>query len=225
MATLILSLGGSVIAPDKVDVEFLIKFRQIVLDYVAKGNRMIMVTGAGAIGRKYIGYTQEVNADVLEEDLDWVGIAATKLNAEMVRVMFGDNAYKDVVTNPTAPIKTDRKIIVGSGWIPGCSTDKDAVLLAENFKAKTVVNMTNVDYVYDKNPAKFKDAKAIPKMSWEDMTYLVGDKWTPGANLPFDPIASKKAEELGLKVVILGQDLDNFKKFLEGKKFKGTVIE
>jgi len=44
--------------------------------------------------------------------------------------------------------------------------------------------------------------------------------------MPFDPIASKKAEELGLKVVILkGDNFENLERYFAGRDFVGTVIE
>ena len=64
------------------------------------------------------------------------------------------------------------------------------------------------------------------KITWSDFRDLVGDEWIPGMNVPFDPIASKRAQALGLSVVVLkGTDLENFKNFLEDKSFKGTLIE
>ncbi|MDD4333294.1 MAG: UMP kinase, partial [Patescibacteria group bacterium] len=48
--------------------------------------------------------------------------------------------------------------------------------------------------------------------------------WSPGLNMPFDPIASRKAQELNLQVIIAGKNLKNLKNILEDKKFKGTVI-
>jgi len=33
------------------------------------------------------------------------------------------------------------------------------------------------------------------------MRKLVGDKWIPGVNVPFDPIATIRASELGLTVI------------------------
>ena len=45
-------------------------------------------------------------------------------------------------------------------------------------------------------------------------------------NAPFDPIAAKKAQALGVRVAIMsGSDLDNVKNFLEEKDFLGTVVE
>jgi len=93
-------------------------------------------------------------------------------------------------------------------------------------KADTLVNLSNIEYVYDKDPNKFKDARKLEKVSWKEFRKIVGNEWKAGMNLPFDPVASKEAEKVGLKVVIMkGTELDNFNNFLEDKVFKGTVID
>ena len=85
--------------------------------------------------------------------------------------------------------------------------------------------MSDISYVYDKEPKNNYDARPIKEMSWKELRKLVGDKWDPGLNVPFDPIAAKEGEKLGLKIIILkGTDLDNLKKFLDGKEFNGTII-
>jgi uridylate kinase len=220
----VLSLGGSIIVPEKIDVEFLKKFREIILDFIKKGNKVAIVAGGGHTCRVYQNASKEI-AEVSQEDLDWIGIKTTKLNAELVRAVFAEHAYEEVIDNPTEKIKTDKPIIVGSGWMPGCSSDKDTVLLAVNLGMDTVVNLSNIEYVYDKDPKKHKDAEKIEKMSWKQMQEIVGTEWVPGANLPFDPEATKEAAKEGLKVVIMkGTDLENLKNFLEGKEYKGTTI-
>ncbi|MBU4332432.1 UMP kinase [Patescibacteria group bacterium] len=237
MKTLIISLGGSIIipAPDKVDVKFLKKFRQLILDYTKRGNRAAIITGGGKINKLYNGFAQKI-AKIKPIDLDWLGISFTRANAELVRSIFGDYAYEKIITDPTKKIpargwsasggKTNKKIIIGCGWKPGCSSDKDAVLIAKNLGAKTIVNLTNIDYVYTADPRKVKDAKPIKKMTWDEYKKLIGGKWIPRMNSPFDPIAAKLAAKLKLEVAIMkGTNLDNFKKFLGGKKFKGTIIK
>jgi uridylate kinase len=130
------------------------------------------------------------------------------------------------VKDPTEKIDFKKKILLAAGWKPGCSTDYDAVLLAENFGIKKLVNLTNIDYVYDKDPRKFKDAKKIEKISWKDFIKIVGDKWDPGLNAPFDPIASKESEKIGLEVAIInGKNLNNFEKYLNDEQFIGTIIK
>ena len=100
------------------------------------------------------------------------------------------------------------------------------MLLAKNFGAKEVINLSNFDYVYSADPKKYSDAKPYTKLSWTEMRKVVGDKWNPGANLPFDPMAVKEAEKMGLKVTFVrGSDLSEVKKAIEGDKINGTVVE
>ena len=62
-------------------------------------------------------------------------------------------------------------------------------------------------------------------MSWDELKALVGDEWVPGKNVPFDPVATAKASELGLRVITAaGRDIENLSKLLEGEDFVGTVI-
>ncbi len=221
----VLSLGGSIIVPEKIDIAFLKKFRKIILDFVNKGNKVVIVAGGGHTCRVYQKAAAEINSKATQENLDWIGIKTTKLNAELIRAIFSKHAYEEVMDDPDEKIKTDKPIVVGSGWKPGCSSDWDTVRLAVNLGIDTVVNLSNIEYVYDKDPNKHKDAKKIEEMTWKQMQEIVGIKWTPGANLPFDPVAAKEAAKEGLKVVIMnGTDLENLKNFLEGKKYKGTTI-
>lgn len=221
METIVLSLGGSIIAPDKIDIEFLKQFRELIL---TTKNRYVIITGGGKVCRDYINAARCITD--LEKNADnWIGIMATRLNGELVKAIFGKFAYEKVVCDFSKKIKTDKKIIIGAGWLPGCSTDLDAVLSAKMFNAGTVINLSNIDYVYDKDPKKFSDAKQIKDISWQEFRKIVGNKWKAGMNVPFDPIAAKEAAKLKLKVIVMrGTDINNLKDFLEGREFKGTVI-
>ncbi len=65
----------------------------------------------------------------------------------------------------------------------------------------------------------------IEKMTWIELQSLVGKKWTPGSNIPFDPSAVQLGKELGAKVVITGADFDNLQKIVSGEsQFNGTVV-
>ena len=226
MKTIVMSLGGSLIAPKNIDVNFLKKFRRTILDYIKKGNRVILITGGGDTCRNYQKASTQVNSDVSHNDLDWVGIASTKLNAELVRSVFGNSAYDKILDNPDKKVDTSKKILVGAGYLPGSSSDLDAVILAKTYGAKMVINLSNITYVYDKDPSKFKDAKPQKEMTWKQMQKLVGTKWIPGAHVPFDPAATKLAARLKMKLVVAkGGDLNNLKNILAEKKFKGTIVE
>ena len=224
MKTIVMSLGGSLIVPNKIDVSFLKKFKKIILDFVRKGNKVIIITGGGKTCRVYQNAASEISK-TSNVDLDWVGISSTKLNAELIRTIFGKYAYKKVVPDfNTKGIES--KIIIGSGYLPGSSSDLDAVMWAKNYKADFVVNFCNVDYIYEKDPNKHKDAKKLEKLDWNTMQKLVGTKWKAGANHPFDPTATKVAKKLKLKLVFMnGKNIKNIDNFLKCKKFVGSVVE
>lgn len=223
--TFVLSLGGSlIIPPEGIDWQFLKKFRLLILKQIKKGKRFYIVTGGGRTCRDYNEAASKI-VKVPDEDLDWLGIHSTRLNAHLLRTIFRDVAYHEVIKNPTINFPTTKSVVIGGGWKPGWSTDYMSAMIAQEYEIKTVVNLSNIDYAYTKDPKKFKDAEKIVDISWADFRKIVGDKWKPGLNMPFDPIASKKAEQLGLKVQILnGRNLKNLENCLDEKKFEGTVI-
>lgn len=222
--TFVISLGGSLIIPDEIDVEFLKNFKELILTKVSEGHKFVIITGGGKICRRYQDKgksIQELNSD----ELDWIGIYTTRLNAEFVKTLFGNLAFPNIITDPNLPINMDKPIILGGGWKPGFSTDLDAVLIAKQLNAKKIINLSNIDYAYDKDPNKFPDAKKIEQISWSEYRELIPEEWNPGLSTPFDPIASKLAEENNIEVAILnGKNIENFAKYLNGEEFLGTKI-
>jgi uridylate kinase len=227
LETTIMSLGGSMVAPDKVAVDFLKEFQTLCRSWLTQkeGRRMILIIGGGGPAREYQGAYRQLVDHPENDRQDWIGIAATRLNAELVKQIFAEECQLPVVTDPTEPDSFPGSILVAAGWKPGFSTDFDAVVLAERFGAKSVVNLSNIDQVYTDDPKTNPEAKALDKVSWEAFQKIVGEEWTPGKNVPFDPIATKKAKELGLEVTFAsGGDLDNLRRLLEGQEFHGTRI-
>lgn len=219
--TCVISLGGSIIVPKGIDADFLKRFRDVVLS--VQNMRFVVICGGGRICRDYQRVALEAGA-VSQADLDWIGIKATRLNAELVRSLFGRAAHDKVIHDPEEPIDTDKRVIIGAGFRPGSSTDLRAVQLAHRFGARQVINMSNVDGVYSADPRKDPNARRLPRLSWSDFRELVGDEWEPGLNAPFDPIASRAAESLGLEVLIIGKDVHNLQSVLRGEAFQGTRI-
>lgn len=226
--TIVISLGGSLIYPQSIDVDFLKRFKRLVSDYVKKENaRIIIVTGGGKLARIYNEAARSLYKDVTAKELDWMGTKVTKVNAELVRIMFNSLAYYKVLDRPDEKLDREKnaKVLVAGGWKPGASSDNMAVRLATTFKADTVINLTNTDYVYTRDPKKYKSARPLKEVSWKEFRKLVGNKWNPGLHTPFDPIASKYAHKNKLTVAILnGQNISNLRSYLRGEKFIGTEI-
>jgi uridylate kinase len=221
--TIIISLGGSLVAPGEVDLGFLKTFKHSLQKYLGDKKFFILV-GGGKIARQYQKALLEFGAK--NNDRDWIGIDITKLNAQVVKQMFGGEAYPEIVTDPNKKIKTSKDIVIGAGYKPGWSTDYVSVLMAQTYGIKIIVNLTNIDYVYDKNPSEFPDAKPLKEVDWTSFHRIVGDKWMPGLSMPFDPRASKLAAKLKIKVAMVnGKNLERLEDFLNDKPFIGTIIQ
>ncbi|MFA5990768.1 MAG: UMP kinase [Candidatus Doudnabacteria bacterium] len=221
----IISVGGSLINPGQLDTKFLNAFKKLILSQTGKGHRFILITGGGKLCRNFQTGLKTVNK-ATSADLDWLGIATTWLHADFVRLMFGKLAHPTIVKDPNIKVPFKEHILVAGGWMPGRSTDDDAVRLAKIYGADTVINLSNIDYVYNKDPRKFKDAEKIIKISWADFKKIVGNKWNPGENAPFDPTATTLAAKLKLKVIIAnGKNLKNLQNILNSKPFLGTTIQ
>ncbi len=222
---IVISLGGSLIIPDTVATPFLKNFTTLIKGYVENGFHFVIITGGGTTARLYINASKEIsNPD--EVDLDWLGIAATRINAELLRVAFGDLAHHTIIMDPDVIHQTDAPIQVGGGWKPGNSSDLAAVHAAKSIGAKKVINLSNIDYVYNKDPKKFPDATKIEQSSWADFRKILPIEWSAGLNAPFDPVAAREAEKLGLEVAIMnGKNIENLKHYLDGEVFIGTVIK
>lgn len=221
----VLSVGGSLIATAAgIDTQFLKEFRAFILKQVKKGYKFYLVVGGGVTARSYIRAASDI-APISHANRDWVGISATRLNAQLLRASFGQAAHPEIIIDPTKKIFSRQPIVIAAGYKPGWSTDYDAVLLAQHNNIKTVVNLSNIDYAYDKDPHRFRDAKKLETVSWSDFRKIVGNRWKPGLNAPFDPIASRETAKSGMKVIILnGRNLKNLEKCLRGEKFQGTII-
>jgi len=224
----VLSVGGSLVVPTGgIDIQFLTEFNTFIRSQVSENKRrFFLVIGGGSTARHYRDAGEAViKHKITDEDLDWLGIHTTRLNAHLVRTILRDISDPRVIKHYEIILKIEAPVVVAAGWKPGWSTDYCAITICQDYNIKSLVNLTNVDQVYDKDPKKYTDAKPLVKVSWKDYRTLTGDKWIPGMNLPFDPIASRLANELGVTVKILnGKKLDNLAKALDNEPFFGTTI-
>lgn len=224
--TVIISLGGSIISHEvgKINVEFLKKFRKLILKFLKNGFKFIIIPGGGKVCRLYQSAAAQIN-QVTNEDKDWIGIHSIRLHAHFLRTIFRGVAYPVVFDNPEKNLPKIWKLLIGSAWRPGSSSDYDAVLMAKKIGAKEIINAGSATFVFDKDPGKFKNAKFFREISWPSYRKIVGSKWTPGMKSPFDPIASRLAQKLKIRVLILkGAELSELEHALTGKKFQGTII-
>ena len=217
METIIISLGGSLIVPEEIDVEFLKSFKNLILDQVSHGKKFVIDTGGGRTCRKYQNAAKEI-VDASKEDLDWIGLTVNNVNAQLVRVIFGKDACKKVFYDLTEEALRESinqyPVVIGGALEPGHSSDMDAVLAAKSIGAKKIINLSNTDYVYDSDPKLNPDAKKIEQISWAEYRKIIPKEWThSGLNTPFDPVASELAQREGMTVITMnGRNIENLAK-------------
>src|SRR3989344_4940734 len=134
---IIISVGGSLVVPNGgVDTNFLSKFNAFIRKQLAKNKnrQFFLIIGGGTTARHYRDAGRTVlGHELTPDDLDWLGIHATKLNAHLVRTIFRDIAHPYILKHYEIIRKVSEPIVVAAGWKPGWSTDYDAILLCEDY--------------------------------------------------------------------------------------------
>jgi len=222
-------LGGSILAPPELDPTFLQEVAARLAEW-SRSHQLFVVVGGGSPARKHIEAARR--AGVSEDLLDRIGIQATRLNAQTLACILrrvGADVNLDIPHSTSQAIRLVQQhaIVVMGGTVPGHSTDFVAVELAVEGKCARFVDATNVDGVYTRDPNKHRDAKFLPKMGFEDLLQVIGEReWTAaGAPGVIDGPATVLLARSGIPTcVVRGSDLDNLGKAVRGETFHGTHI-
>ena len=222
---IVISLGGSLIVPDEVDVSLLLKFKEILKKH-GKNYKFIVVTGGGSIARKYISALRKDNKSEFLQSM--AGISVTRMNARFLTYFFGKDANEGIPHDMLQVKNLLRKNeIVFCGalrYSKNQTSDATSARLAHFFKCN-FINLTLVSGLYNKNPLEHKNAKFIPSISWKEFAKMTNKiKFKPGQHFVLDQVASKTIKNNHITTYILGKDLSDLDKLLSEKKFKGTII-
>ncbi len=221
----VLSLGGSLIIPDSIDTNFLKKFKKTILRN-AKKYKFVIVCGGGSIARKYISSLREIGIN--EKLQSYSGVSATRMNARFMSYFFNFNPERGIPhTMKHLQKYVEKNDVVFCGALeykPNQTSDATATEIAKHFKS-IFINLTNVPGVYTKNPMEHKDAKFIPRMSWIELYRKTNkNKYKPGQHLILDQTATKTILKSKITTYVLGKNMKNLDRLLNGRKFKGTII-
>ena len=221
----VLSLGGSLIIPEQVDVSYLESFRNVIRKNTGK-YKFIIVCGGGSIARKYISALRDIGINETLQSLS--GISATRMNARFMSYFFNQNPEKGIPQKMNDIHKYLRnQSIVFCGALeyrPNQTSDSTSAEIAEHFKT-FFINLTDVNGLYDKNPKKFKNAKFIPEISWVDFDKLAnGIKYKPGQHFVLDQTAAKIILRKKIPTYIIGKNAKQLDNLLNMRRFVGTKI-
>jgi|APSaa5957512622_1039677.scaffolds.fasta_scaffold25487_3 uridylate kinase len=224
MKKVVVSLGGSVIVPDEIDYKYLKKFKKLAKGF-SRRNKLVVVCGGGSTARKYIDPLVRSRAG--SKAYAKVGIAATRINARLVKNMFGlDYELPVDLRGVKRLLKKENLIVCGAlGAKKGMTSDGNAVEIASSINADFFVNITNVDGLYDRDPRKNKRAKHIPEISYGNFLKMISKiKYKAGQHFVLDQASAKLIKKHKIKTYIVNEDLRNLKKTLKERRFRGTII-
>ena len=225
MDTIVLSLGGSLVNPGTPDTQYVASLVRLLRGMKYKFG---IVVGGGKLARQYAEAARKKGGN--EFEADEAAIKATKKNAQVVI----DAVKKDVNAKVCETFDEARKqaakhkFVVMGGTIPGITTDSDAVLLAECLGAKRVLNLSNIDGVYNDNPVRNHNAKKFNRMNYDQMIDLAGknDMRTAGTHFVFDFLACKLIARSKIEAhFVHGKNLLDVRKAVDGKPHGGTVVK
>lgn len=197
---------------------------------VAKENsKLVLVAGGGGPAREYIAIAQKLGID--QSTQDELGIQASRMNARVMMKALGSIAATSLATNLDELVEAfevterSKKIFVLGGLQPGQSTNAVAALVAEKLRAKVLINATDVDGVYTKDPHRFKRARMLDKVTPKSLAKILKiESMKAGSYDLMDPVALKLIERSRINTRIVKCNVESLRLALDGKKL-GTSIE
>ncbi len=224
MERVVIKIGGSLVSGDTEEVLNYVHGLSSVLAGL-NNYSLALVVGGGDTAGKYVSLGESLG--ISEYDRDILGIMATRMNAKLI-ASFLPKAWPD----PLETVDEARHIFelgfipVMGGTIPGHTTNAVSALLAEALGAR-LVNLTNVDGIYDSDPKENPDAKKFDILGYDELIALAAKYDSRGAreHFVFDLLASKIIARSGIEThIVYGKDFETVKKAIQGKSHNGTVI-
>jgi len=225
----IISLGGSLIIPNKINTEFLNKFKK-TLQKNQRKFKFVVVCGGGKTARTYIEGLENQKIKPKKKELlqSYLGIASTRLNARLMTYFFGEEAHQGIPHNMKQIknlLRTHNIIFCGAlRYSKNQTSDSTSAKLARYFHTQ-FINLTNVKGLYNKNPKKFRSAEFIPEISYKNFLKIAkAVPFKPGQHFVLDQKAAKIIKKSKITTFILGNDTKQLDNLLNRKHFIGTRI-
>ena len=231
MTMIVVAIGGSLLRPEVEEKHvWLNDLIMIIRERVAAGDRLGLVIGGGAPAREGISLAKPLIDD--DYHLDKIGIAATRLNATIIREAFTEAGISVSGIIPTSvneaiQLLEERPVVVMGGTEPGHTTDAVAIRLAIAVNASKCIIATNVGKVFNEDPRKNPNAKSFDFLTHDELQQIVGPAEHKGAGKSsvVDPIAVSEATKANLELNIIdGRKIERIKHTILGSNFDGTKI-
>jgi uridylate kinase len=221
---IVVKLGGFAF-PLKINEEIIKAFSSRFKEIHEAGHRLAVVTGGGEAARIYINAARNLGAS--ESFCDQLGILVSRLNAKLILASLNDLAAYKIPESleEFQNLFSLGKIVVMGGLQPGHSTNAVAALIAELIKADLLINVTDVDGVYTKDPKEDPKAKLLNEVTIKQLQEILSlNEMKAGKYKLLDLLAIKIIERSKIPIwIINGKNPFNLIKVIKGEKI-GTKI-
>jgi uridylate kinase len=172
---LVIKIGGSLLFNEdqQFDIARYKAFAQEIRQLKNLGHELILVMGGGILAKSLVKSGAALGAH--RDSLDQLGIAATWICAQLMITALQDIAYPTPIMSEDQlkRLQTDERLLILGGLRPGQSTNAVAAMVAELTKTKILLNVTDVDGVYDRDPKQHIKAKLLPEITIEKLRQIV----------------------------------------------------
>ena len=218
-----IKLSGSIFSEER-NQDTIKKYAEMLTD-ISIDVQPIVIAGGGKIARHYINLARCLGSD--EASLDIMGIEVSRLNAKLLIVALGEQAYSQVPKNleeVTIAAESGKIVIVG-GLHPGQSTNATSALIAEKVRATRFLNATDVDGIYDLDPNTSRNAKLLNEITVNECMEILKDGSSMAGTYDLmDIVALKVIERSKIPTRVLRSDITNIKNAIIGTHHIGTEI-
>ena len=227
-----ISLGGSLLTgktPESritLNPDNYMRYAEVINQLYQESHRVMVVCGGGKPARYFIEAAKQLDASL--EIQDNLGIKSTHINALLFMAALGDTADQSRIYQRGSDLRyaPKDKILVGGGYKPGSSTDYRVVIFAKHLGADLIINATDIDGVYTKNPKVHKDAEKLPELTCLRLEEIIrqNTQQAPGEYGLFDLTGVRLAKKLDIPLVIIdGTDPDEIHRAVKGTHSGSTV--
>lgn len=224
---LVIKIGGSLLFDEnqQLDVQRFQQYAQVIREILSKGHDLMLVVGGGVLAKTLVAHGDALGADTASKDR--LGIAATWVCAQLMIAAIGESTFPTPIMSETQLLQCleTEKLLVMGGLQPGQSTNAVAARVAELTKTKIILNVTDVDGVFESDPKDSDQAQLLPVVTVDKLRQIVSSlESKPGTYPLFDKVALDIVERADIEVwFVNGQDPNNIKRAIQ-EKMVGTRL-
>lgn len=217
------SIGGSVLRPDRINVDFTRNLLTFLREQTQFDKTILAVIGGGGVARNAIEDARALGV-THQPSLDRIGILVTQENALLLAKIIEAHDIQ-VHLYEFGDMLRSGVVYLRGGTQPGHTTDYVAAQMTTEADQCVLLNISSTKGLYGKNPDGTLDPEhVIEHISWDEYLAMFPGDHAPGINIPFDREAAKLAHVNNIMVVLMGPDFTNINNFLRGDTFTGTII-